>query len=114
MKLKREGREKEVHSLRALGIVWICLGIFNPIFFIIGIIFLSKSANMHKELEKEKTDINGFIEKNNTINSSEKDITKFCPECGTRIEPEDFFCFSCGNRVNSEIKKKNQKGQTET
>jgi hypothetical protein len=103
MKLKREGREKEAHSFRVLGIVWICLGILNPIFFILGIIFLSKSANMFKELEQEKTDINGFIEKNNNIKPSLKDITiLFCPECGTRIEPEDFFCYSCGQRVNSE------------
>jgi hypothetical protein len=108
MKLKREGREKEVHSLRAIGIVWICLGILNPIFFILGIIFLSKSANMYKELEKEKTDINGFIKKNNNIKPSLKDITNFCPECGTRIGPEDFFCYSFGQRVNSENSEKNQ------
>jgi hypothetical protein len=102
MKQKRGGREKEAHSLRVLGIIWICLGIINPILFIFGIIFLSKSVNMRRELAREKTEItnvkrtyyNELIEKNNNTTDL------FCSECGTRIEPEDFFCFTCGRRVN--------------
>ncbi|MFX0151436.1 MAG: hypothetical protein ACFFAJ_11690 [Candidatus Hodarchaeota archaeon] len=102
MKQNREGREKEAHSLSVLGIFWICLGIVNPIFFIVGIIFLSKSASMRKRLEREKIDItnvkrtyyNELVKKNNTETKS------FCSECGTQIEPEDFFCFTCGRRVN--------------
>ena len=54
--MRGEGIEREAKRLCSFGIVMFCIGIINPVFFILGIIFLVKSNKMYHGLEEELPD----------------------------------------------------------
>ncbi len=54
--MRGEGIEREAQMLRSFGIVMLCIGIINPVFLIFEIIFLVKSNEMYRSLEKELPD----------------------------------------------------------
>ncbi len=82
---KGEGIGKEVQRLRGFGIVMICIAIINPIFLILGIIFLAKANDLSRRLEDKPYNEELYYEDK-----------LFCPNCGTKILSEDCFCYSCG------------------
>ncbi len=49
--IKKSKELEEVQTLRTLGIVWICLGGANPLFFILGLVFLLSSMVKAKRRE---------------------------------------------------------------
>ncbi len=93
----RERRENEAKKIRIVGIIFICVGISNPIFLILGIILLSKSSQIFNEI-KEKYPVQYETVETQNYPYLEFNVNdnRFCPSCGMELEPEDKFCFSCG------------------
>ncbi len=49
--IKKSKELEEIQTLRTLGIIWICLGGANPVFFILGLVFLFSSMVKDKRRE---------------------------------------------------------------
>ena len=49
--IKKSKEHEEIQTLRTLGIVWICLGGTNPLFFILGLVFIISSMVKDKQRE---------------------------------------------------------------
>lgn len=49
--IKQSKELEEIQTLRTLGIIWICLGGTNPLFFILGLVFLLSSMVKAKRRE---------------------------------------------------------------
>ena len=89
----RKEREKEVKKLRILGIIFLCIGISNPVFLILGIIFLSRSNQMKNIYAAQNETIETQTFPNYVLTADEN---RFCHMCGIELESDDKFCFSCG------------------
>jgi hypothetical protein len=48
--IKKEENLNQIQTLRTLGIIWICLGASNPVFFILGLVFLATSVAKSKKI----------------------------------------------------------------
>ena len=95
----REEKENEAKKFRIFGIIFICVSISNPVFLIFGIIFLSRSSQIYRELKKlSPTQYDLFEPQNSPNYEFNVNMTRFCPTCGIELESEDKFCFSCGTR----------------
>ncbi|MFX0087377.1 MAG: hypothetical protein ACFFAU_17135 [Candidatus Hodarchaeota archaeon] len=89
----REEREKEAKKFRILGIIFIFIGISNPVFLILAIIFLSRSNQVKEKYAAQNETIETQTFSTYAFNVHEN---RFCHMCGIELEPADKFCFSCG------------------
>lgn len=60
-KIKKSKELDEIQALRTLGIIWICLGASNPIFFILGLVFIVSSIVKDKRRKTEEVLIDGGL-----------------------------------------------------
>ncbi len=59
--IKKSKELDEIQTLRTLGIIWICLGASNPIFFILGLVFIFSSMVKDKRRKAEEVLIDGGL-----------------------------------------------------
>lgn len=53
-----------------------------------------REKQWEKELEEKEAEVNTIeLEVNSEVN-------KFCPQCGTKLNPEQKFCVGCGTPIN--------------
>lgn len=57
MKIDKEF--EQIQALRGLGIVWVSLGAINPMFFILGLVFIFSSMVKAKRKEAEEVIVDG-------------------------------------------------------
>ena len=57
--VKKTKELEKVQALRNLGIIWICLGAANPVYFILGFVFLLTSVVKSKRISVEEVSRNG-------------------------------------------------------
>jgi hypothetical protein len=84
-----EGIEREAQKLRSLGIIMVFIGVINPVFLILGIIFLARSNDLKKRLVDDSSNEEFY---------SEPLAKTFCTNCGMQLESNDQYCFSCGEK----------------
>ncbi len=85
---KGEGIEKEAQKLRGFGIIMISIAIINPIFLILGIIFLARANDISRRIKSK-----AYHEEPN------HEIKLFCTNCGMQQDSHDIYCFSCGKEL---------------
>ncbi|MFX1507919.1 MAG: hypothetical protein ACFFDC_17670 [Promethearchaeota archaeon] len=51
--MKKEENIDQIQALRTLGIIWLCLGATNPVFFILGLVFLATSVVQSNKISNQ-------------------------------------------------------------
>ena len=54
-KIKKSKEPEQIQTLRNLGIIWTCLGAANPMYFILGLVFLVSSAVKSKRIKTDES-----------------------------------------------------------
>lgn len=52
--MKMDKELEQIQAMRSLGIVWISLGVINPMFFILGLVFIISSMVKSKRREADE------------------------------------------------------------
>ncbi|MFX1286477.1 MAG: hypothetical protein ACFFB5_22770 [Promethearchaeota archaeon] len=54
--IKMDKEFEQLQALQTLGIVWLCLGATNPLFFILGLVFIISSVAKSKRIKNISID----------------------------------------------------------